>query len=169
MTGPAPLEIVVLTFPGTEMTPAMLTVLDVVEGQQGVTVVDLAVICRDADGTVRRLEPPDPPAGAPTGAGARSTATGTTGAGDDRGAARVSRRERYGTNLLIGEDDAAEIAELVEPGGCAIAAVVEHTWSVTLAEAAEAARGQVVAAARIGLAPEAPPGLDELIGLTPVG
>lgn len=149
MTGPAPLEIVVLTFPGTEMTPAMLTVLDVVEAQQGVTVLDLAVICRDADGTVRRLELPEPPA--------------------EAGPAPLSRQERYGSSTLIGEDDAAEIAELVEPGGCAIAGVVEHTWSAALAQAAEAAQGQVVAAARIGLVPENPSALDEMIGMTPVG
>ncbi|HEX6877392.1 MAG TPA: hypothetical protein VF165_17180, partial [Nocardioidaceae bacterium] len=65
--------------------------------------------------------------------------------------------------------DAAEIAELVEPGGCAVTAVLEHTWSATLAEAAEAARGQVVAVARIGPVPEDPSALDELIGLTRAG
>lgn len=161
MTGPAPLEIVVLTFPGTEVTPAMLDILDVIESQAGVTVLDLAVICRDDTGTVHRLELPDPPAGShPAGHGP---------AAGKAAPARASRHERYGSGLLIGDDDAAEIAELVEPGGCAVAAVLEHTWSAALAEAAEAARGQVVAVARIGPVPEDPSALDELIGLIRAG
>jgi hypothetical protein len=168
MTGPAPLEIVVVTVPGTETTPEVLHVLDVVEGQAGVTVVDMALVCRDADGTVRRLELPDPPLEA------RHADTGpgrSAGGGPAHGVRgeRSVRDERFAASPLIGEEDVAEIAELVEPGALAVAAVVEHTWSSRIAEAAEAARGQVVAVARIGLVPEDPSVLDELIGLAPIG
>ncbi|MGW6396103.1 DUF6325 family protein [Streptomyces sp. NPDC055103] len=50
---------------------------------------------------------------------------------------------------LLGPEDAAEAAETLEPGSCALMLLVEHLWAARTAEAIREAGGRVSASVRI--------------------
>lgn len=50
---------------------------------------------------------------------------------------------------LLGPEDAAEAAETLEPGSCALMLLVEHVWAERAADAIRESGGRVAATVRI--------------------
>ncbi|WP_037605520.1 DUF6325 family protein [Streptacidiphilus rugosus] len=121
-----PVEFLVLAFPGERTGADLAAPLDALRRAGGVRLLDSMLVTKAEDGTV---------GSAATAARERPEAAGSTGARPEPG--------------LIGEADAAEAAELLEPGSCALLLLVEHLWAAEAAEAFRAANGRVAASVRI--------------------
>jgi hypothetical protein len=50
---------------------------------------------------------------------------------------------------LIAADDAEEVGQTLDPGNCAVLALVEQTWAAEAAEAVRASGGELAASVRI--------------------
>ncbi len=98
-------------------------VLDLL-ASDAVTVVDLLVVRKDADGNVDAGE----------------LAEGVLPGVDELGDTGAQ---------LASEEDVATVAELLEPGSAALVAVIEHTWARSLVEALGEVGAEVVIAERI--------------------
>jgi hypothetical protein len=114
-----PLEILVLTFPGTRPGAELRGVVETVEARPDLKVRDAAVVSRSAD---------------------RSVTSADVAIAADRG-----DRDR----LLAAEDIAEVAELVPEPDTSALAIVVEHAWATDLAEQVKAAGGTLTAAVRI--------------------
>jgi uncharacterized membrane protein len=121
-----PLELFVLVFPGTEPSGELLNVLATVEDSPAVRVIDVAVVRRHADGHVSAMELADMPPGAVTPA-----------------------RAGYAANHLLDEADLEEVAELLPADNSAMAIIVEHLWAIAVADAVQAAGGELAVSVRI--------------------
>lgn len=119
-----PVEFLVLAFPGEQVGADVITPLVALQRSGGVRVIDTLVVVKAADGSVR--------------------------------AAELSEFEHLKDVVaggdpvnLMGEEDAAEAAELLEPGSSALLVLVEHVWATEVAEAFRTAGGRVAASVRI--------------------
>jgi uncharacterized membrane protein len=119
-------EFLVLAFPGERSSADVVAPLTALRRAGGVRLIDSLLVTKAADGTVCTAEPAD------------HEAPGATRAAD--ASPRLA---------LIGEDDAVEAAELLEPGSCALLLLVEHLWAAEAAAAFRAANGRVAASVRI--------------------
>lgn len=130
-----PIDVYVVEFEGDGLSPAVLDALLELSASGTVRVVDLVVVNRDADGSVRVTELRENAAKALSGIGLDLEIEG-----------------------LIGEDDIAESIANVSAGfGVAIAAL-EMRWATTLASRLASASGRVVRTERIPA-----PLVDELV------
>lgn len=127
-----PLEFLVLTFPGEAPGREAVGALAGLRRDGEVQVVDSLLVVKGADGAVSSTELADVPHLSQTVAG------------------------RDAQNNLIGSEDAEEVGETLEPGSCALAILVEHTWAKNAAEAVRQAGGRL--AASVHIAPENVPG-----------
>ncbi|MGC5168056.1 DUF6325 family protein [Luteimicrobium sp. DT211] len=93
-------------------------------GSDAITVVDLLVVRKGEDGTVD------------AGELAEGVIPGVDELGDT------------GADLAT-EEDVEAVADLLEPGGAALVAVIEHTWARSLVEALGKVGAEVVIAERI--------------------
>ncbi|MBF9073270.1 DUF6325 family protein [Streptacidiphilus fuscans] len=126
-----PVEFLVLAFPGEQIGPDVVAPLGALRRAGGVRLIDSLVVTKAGDGTISASELIDHEhlrAVLP-----KSGAAGHTG----------------DLVNLMGEEDAAEAAELLEPGSCALLLLVEHVWAAEAAEAFRAANGRVAASVRI--------------------
>jgi uncharacterized membrane protein len=119
-----PVEFLVLAFPGEQVRADVVTPLVALQCSGGVRVIDTLVVVKAADGSVRAAELSE-------FAQLKDAAAG----GDPVN--------------LIGPEDAAEAAELLEPGSSALLVLVEHVWATEVAEAFRTAGGRVAASVRI--------------------
>ncbi|MHA6760433.1 DUF6325 family protein [Streptacidiphilus sp. PAMC 29251] len=119
-----PVEFLVLAFPAEQIGADVIAPLAALRRSGGVRVLDTLVVTKAADGTVSAAELADLDQlkGAPTDADSIN---------------------------LMGEEDAAEAAELLEPGSSALLILVEHVWATEAAEAFRSAGGRVAASVRI--------------------
>ncbi|MGW3241325.1 DUF6325 family protein [Streptomyces sp. NPDC001070] len=122
-----PIDYVVIEFPGNRMTgEAFPLLLDLVD-RGLVRILDLTFIRKDADGTVSGLEIAD---------------LTTEGLGE----LEVFQGASSG---LLGEDDLADAAAVLEPGSAAAVLVYENVWAAPLAIAIRRGGGRLVASGRI--------------------
>ncbi|MFC1416991.1 DUF6325 family protein [Streptacidiphilus cavernicola] len=119
-----PVEFLVLAFPGEQVGADVVTPLVALQRTGGVRVIDTLAVTKAADGSVR--------------------------------AAELSEFEHLKDLVaggdpvnLMGEEDAAEAAELLEPGSSALLVLIEHVWATEVAEAFRGAGGRVAASVRI--------------------
>lgn len=120
-----PVEFLVLAFPGERIGADVVAPLVALRSAGGVRVIDTLVVTKAADGTVGAAELEE----------LEHLKDLTQGAAD--------------TVNLMGPEDAAEAAELLEPGTSALLILVEHTWATAAAEAFRKAGGHVAASVRI--------------------
>ena len=120
-----PVEFLVLAFPGETVAADVIAPLTALRDSGGVRVIDTMVVIKAADGSVTSAELGD--------------FEHLRGAVDAAGEA---------VNLM-GEEDAAEAAGLLEPGSSALLVLVEHLWATAAAEAFRKAGGHVAASVRI--------------------
>jgi uncharacterized membrane protein len=122
-----PVEFVVIGFEGNRFTGDIAPALvDLIE-RELVRIIDLAVVSKDADGTVTILEMQE--------------------LSPEVAAAFVRLEGRV--RGLMSEADLDEIAEDLPPGSTAAALLFEHVWSTRLAQAVRGAGGRLLMSERI--------------------
>lgn len=114
-----PVELVLLTFPGEQVAPAVVAAVADVVGKGYVTILDLMVVTRDAGGEVR-----------------------LTDVDQDLSGAGLESLPLQGRPLLSDEDIALAL-ELLPPGNSAVMVVYEESWARHLAEAVRSTGGEV--------------------------
>jgi len=107
----APIELLVIGFPGNQFTGGILPELETLVANGVITVVDALLIVKEEDGTVDYLE------------------LDQIDAGEDIAALG---RLLTDANGLLSDEDVEEFAAALEPGSSAAALVFEHTWFTPL-------------------------------------
>ena len=124
----APIELLVIGFPGNRFTGGILPELETLVENGVITVVDALVIAKDVDGTVEYLE------------------LDQIDAGEDIAALGRLLTEANG---LLSDEDVEEFAAALEPGSSAAALVFEHTWFTPLRDELLDSGGVLLANVRI--------------------
>jgi uncharacterized membrane protein len=122
-----PVDYLIVEFPRTEMSGEGLPMLEDLVDRGVVRILDLVFIAKDADGRVTALDIAD------------VDPEGRLGLGAFEGAA----------SGLIGEDDLAEAASVLDPGTSAGILVYENTWAAPFVGALRRNGAEVVATGRI--------------------
>jgi hypothetical protein len=121
-----PIDFVLIEFPDDRLTGGgALALLDLVD-RGIVTIYDIQVIAKDADGVVSLLE----------------LADGVAEVGD-------FARLAWGVSGLLDDADAYEAAGTMEPGTLAVLVVYENTWAIPFITAAWESGGRLIASARL--------------------
>ena len=120
-----PIDYVVIEWPGTEPSgEAVPLMLDLVD-RGIIRILDVALMAKDADGTVGSLDLGD--------LGPDSLFNALDGA----------------SSGLIGQDELDDAATALEPGSTAAILIWENRWAAPIAVAARRSGGQLVASGRI--------------------
>ncbi|MFF3607768.1 DUF6325 family protein [Streptomyces sp. NPDC002463] len=120
-----PVECVVLAFPGERLKVAAVTAIGELRRAGQVRLIDSLVVVRSATGEVSTSE--------------------LVGYEEyDEATAEIGPEAN-----LLGPEDAAEAAETLEPGSCALMLLVEHVWAARAAEAIREAGGRIAGTVRI--------------------
>lgn len=114
-----PVECLVLAFPGERLKVPAVTALAELRKAGQVRLIDSLVVTKSAAGEVSSSE-----------------------------LAEYEEYEDAAAEIgpeanLLGPEDAAEVAQALEPGSCALMLLVEHVWAAQAAEAVRAAGGHV--------------------------
>jgi uncharacterized membrane protein len=121
-----PIDYIVIEWPGRqpngEVAPHLIDLVD----RGLIRILDLAFISKDEDGNVAEID--------------------ISSLGDE--VVELSIFEGASSGLL-GEDDHAEAASVLEPGTSAALLVYENAWAAPLAAAVRGSGGQLVASGRI--------------------
>ncbi|TAK68836.1 MAG: hypothetical protein EPO13_08575 [Actinomycetota bacterium] len=129
-----PVEVLVVSFPGTQADERISAALHSVIGRRDVRLVDLAVVHREADGTATVLEADAVPAALGF--------TATPSAPDQPPSGRPEFDQPEPDQPITAEDVAGIVAGL-QPGHSAAIMVVEHLWTRALHRLVAAAGGTV--------------------------
>lgn len=120
-----PVECVVLAFPGERLKVAAVTAVADLRRAGQVRLIDSLVVVKSVTGEV-------------------STSELVEYEEYDEATAEIGPEAN-----LLGPEDAAEAAETLEPGSCALMLLVEHVWAARAAEAIRDAGGHVSGTVRI--------------------
>jgi uncharacterized membrane protein len=133
-TDVGPVEFLVLAFPGERISPEIIAPLQALRRAGSVRLIDSLVVSKSEDDTVvvSELDYDEHPQAS------------TDQHAADSAAARAAEAVR-----LLTQEDAAEAAELLDPGSLGLLLLVEHVWAEEAANAFQQARGRVVASVRI--------------------
>jgi uncharacterized membrane protein len=118
-----PVEFLVLTFPGTTPGDGAIRALAGLRLSGAVRVIDTLLVAKGDDGVVTTRELVDVPE-----------------------FAYIAQPDQAS---LIATDDAQEVGQTLDPGNCAVLALVEQTWAAEAAEAVRASGGELAASVRI--------------------
>jgi len=124
----APIELLVIGFPGSQFTGGILPELETLVENGVITVVDALLIMKDDDGTVDYVE------------------LDQVDAGEDIAALG---RLLVESNGLLSDEDVEEFAAALEPGSSAAALVFEHTWFTPLRDEIVDSGGVLLANVRV--------------------
>lgn len=116
--GLGPVELVVLSFPGTALAPEVTGALRAVVDAGHVSVLDLVYLSKDADGSITEKEFGEPL--------------------DELGLGELTV-----TRELISNEDLDLVRGALRPGNSAVVVAYEQTWARGLGEAVRAAGGEV--------------------------
>ncbi|MFF5504861.1 DUF6325 family protein [Streptomyces roseolus] len=116
-----PVECVVLAFPGERLKVAAVAAIAELRKEGQVRLIDSLVVVRSPSGEV-------------------STSELIEYEEYDEATAEIGPEAN-----LLGPEDAAEVAQSLEPGSCALMLLVEHIWAGRAAEAIREAGGRVAA------------------------
>ncbi|GAB3999018.1 hypothetical protein GCM10029992_26580 [Glycomyces albus] len=131
----APVDMVLIEFPGNEFKGEIVTELERLVSDRTIELLDLLLIRKEADGSVRWLEAEE--------------------AEDFRLSELVGE-----PSGLLAEEDAEAIAVELEPNSSVGMMIIEHTWAGGLAGAVRGANGRLIDWARVPAA-----AIDELASL----
>ena len=118
-----PVEFVILTFPGDSPGGAAVQALGGLRRSGAVRVIDTMLVAKAADGSVAHRELAD--------------------------VAELAGIVQPDQLNLIDAADADEVGDVLDPGNCALLALVEQTWAADAAASVRAAGGQLAASVRI--------------------
>lgn len=124
----APIEVLVIGFPGNRFTGGILPELEMLVEKGVITVVDGLLITKDEDGNVAYLELDQIDPGEDVAAFWRLLAE---------------------SNGLLSDEDVEAFAAALEPGSSAAALVFEHTWFIPLRDEIVASGGILLANVRV--------------------
>ena len=122
-----PVEYIVIRFNGDRLTGDIVPALNALLDQGLVRMIDLAIVSKDAEGTVSILETQEL---SPEVAAAFLKLTGEVSG-------------------LLSEADLQALAEDLDPGTTAAALLFEHVWATRFAVAVRAANGELLMSERI--------------------
>jgi uncharacterized membrane protein len=145
--GLGPVQVLVVAFSEGHFEDSVLAELRRLREGDGVRLVDLAFVARDADGGVVRVAQSALTAaeavefGALAGAlvGIAAGVEGDDGAGPEIGAATAAAN-----GTLLGGGDVWFLADAIPPGTAAAIVLLEHRWAIPLRAAIEAAGGHTL-------------------------
>ena len=120
-----PVDVAVIGFEGNQFNGDVAPALSELNRSGTVRIIDLALVCKDADGTTSVIE-----------------------AGDDEVADALDSVYENQFDLLS-EDDLAKIAGGLQPSSSALVVVWENSWAARLAAAVRDSRGRVITQERI--------------------
>ncbi|MEU5216749.1 DUF6325 family protein [Streptomyces sp. NPDC020807] len=120
-----PVECVVLAFPGERLQVAAVTAIAELRRAGQMRLIDSLVVVKSVTGEV-------------------STSELVEYEEYDEATAEIGPEAN-----LLGPEDAAEAAETLEPGSCALMLLVEHVWAGRAADAVREAGGRVSGTVRI--------------------
>jgi uncharacterized membrane protein len=118
-----PVELIVLTFPGARPGSGAVRALAGLRLSGAVRVIDTLLVVKAADGSIA-----------------------TTELSDLAGLSDVVQVQPLS---LIAVDDAEEVGQTLDPGSCALLALVEQTWAAEAAQAVRESGGELAASIRI--------------------
>ncbi|MFC9894552.1 DUF6325 family protein [Nocardia sp. NPDC127579] len=118
-SNPGPVELVVLTFPGTRVDSGVRAALGEVVDRGYVTVLDLIYLSKDADGSLTEIEMDEP-----------LEQIGLAGL-------RIDARD------LVSVDDLEIVRDTMRPGTSVIVVVYEQTWARGMTDAVSRGGGEV--------------------------
>jgi hypothetical protein len=121
-----PIDYVLLEFTGNRLTGRAAEELVSLVDRGIVSVYDVMIVGKDADGSVYMVDLADPSGQAGGFAGLHGARTG-----------------------ILAEDDLPEVAGAMEPGTLAALIVYENTWAIPFVAAALESGGQLIAGGRI--------------------
>ena len=124
-----PVDYVVVEFPGNKMTGEGLPLLVDLVDRGIIRILDLLFVTKEQDGSLTAVELSD-------------------AAGDGAPELAVFQGAASG---LLGEDDLAEAASVIEPGNSAGVLIYENAWAAPFAAALRRGGAQMVASGRIPL------------------
>ncbi len=127
MTQVGPVEVLVVSFPGSKFNGSIAPALQDVVARGDISVVDLAFIAKtkEEDVVIVELEELED---------------------ELSGAFDATAGDLLG---LLNEDDLMALGDQLDPGSSAVAIVFEHTWARELAAAVQSTEGQVIFSERI--------------------
>jgi uncharacterized membrane protein len=122
MASYGPVSLVVISFPGNEFRGEIAPALGNLIERGTIRVIDIVFVAKDVDGTVLSLEV------------------------NDLGEEVFSQIDPVVSEVssLLGEDDIAQIAEMLEPNSSAAMLLFENTWASTFTTAVQNANGEVL-------------------------
>jgi uncharacterized membrane protein len=121
------IDFVVIEFPRLEITGELIPDLLALVDQRTIRLMDVLIVLKADDGTVTTLTPDDLD---PAEVGELGALAGASSG-------------------LLGGDDAAEIAEIMQPGSGSLVLIYENLWSLPFAAAARRAGGQLISTGQI--------------------
>lgn len=122
MTPYGPASLIVISFPGNEFSGEIAPALRDLVGSGTIRVIDIVFVAKDEDGTVLSLE--------------MTELDESISSQIDPVVSEVSS--------LLGEDDIAQIADMLEPNSSAAMLLFENAWASTFATAIQNANGEVL-------------------------
>lgn len=125
MTSIAPVEYVVIAFPGDGFPPDVAPALGKLVDSGAVRILDLLFVKKAADGSVGWFEYDDL---------------------DDGAAFAAVEGDAEG---LLADEDARELAEMIDPDTSALVILWEDLWAAELGQAVRAAGGEIIAGERL--------------------
>lgn len=121
-----PIDFIIVGFEGNQFKGEILKELSAATENKTIAVLDLAVIAKDADGNIEKIEAVNL---------------------DDKIIKDVMGATK--TDGLIDPEDVAEVGELLEPNCAAGLLIIEHLWAKGLKKAIADAGGVLLADGRI--------------------
>ena len=123
----APVDWIVVEFPGSQMNGEIAPVLGDLEERGLIRVLDLLFMKKLADGSLEAFEASD----------LEDSEIGAL------------RRQEADIAMVLSEQDVLDLGETIEPGSSAAVLVWENTWAAPFGAAVRHAGGQAVASGRI--------------------
>ncbi len=122
MASYGPVSLVVISFPGNEFRGEIAPALGDLVSSGTIRVIDIVFVSKDEDGNILSVEM------------------------SDLGEELVSQIDPVVSEVssLLGEDDIAQIGELLEPNSSAAMLLFENAWARTFATAVQNANGEVL-------------------------
>ena len=132
-----PMQMLVLTYDGSEPSPEVAAELKRLREQDIVRLVDLLLVSKAEDGTISAIETSDLSSDEHTELGAIAGALIGLGAagmeGAEAGALAGAEAAAEGESVL--QDEVWYVADAIPPGSRAAVAILEHRWAIGLREA----------------------------------
>ena len=138
-----PVQLLVVSFDEPNFSGEIIAELNRLRDSDVIRLIDALAVQKGADGTLTALQWSDLSVEEAEGLGATVGALLGLGFGGEEGmvAGAVAGAEAGADGHLIDESEVWDVAEVIEPGGAAAIALIEHVWALPLRDAIARAGG----------------------------